>query len=169
MKLAGFVGSMICGEDSGWLSRVLDVVLKVRELAGAWPAGTEEWPKSRTVNQTGRYGTPQTDYSRLSPEQTPIVSRAGHHHRHLDRANCSTCSRRDFLLYFEKESPNNRTAMLHRQNNLGYAVPDTPHSHRADHRHRYVQLVKQTFSAYVDGPANTRKWHISTSAVAHIV
>ena len=74
---------MICGEDSGWLSRVLVVVLKVRELAGAWPAGTEEGPKSRTVNQTRRYGTPQTDYSRLSPEQTPIVSRAGHHHRHL--------------------------------------------------------------------------------------
>ena len=26
---------------------------------------------------------------------------------------------------------------------------------------RYVQLVKQTFSAFVDGPDNTRKWHIS--------
>jgi Gti1/Pac2 family transcription factor len=53
-------------------------------------------------------------------------------------------AREDFLLYFEKEMPNNRTAMLHKQNNIGY-----------------VQLVKQTFSAFVDGPANTRKWHIN--------
>ncbi|KAF7797558.1 hypothetical protein EIP86_008758 [Pleurotus ostreatoroseus] len=53
-------------------------------------------------------------------------------------------AREDFLLYFEKESTNNRTAMLHKQNNT-----------------RYVQLVKQTFSAYVDGPINSKKWHIN--------
>ncbi|GJE92763.1 Gti1/Pac2 family-domain-containing protein [Phanerochaete sordida] len=52
-------------------------------------------------------------------------------------------ARDDFLVYREKDVPS-RSSLMTRNNGL-----------------QSMQLIKQTYSAFVDGPANTRKWHLN--------
>ncbi|KAI0339954.1 hypothetical protein BDW22DRAFT_1408908 [Trametopsis cervina] len=52
-------------------------------------------------------------------------------------------AREDFLLYHEKEGTS-RASIIQRSNGL-----------------EAMRLVKQTYSAFVDGPNNSRKWHLN--------
>ncbi|KAI0780243.1 Gti1/Pac2 family-domain-containing protein [Fomes fomentarius] len=52
-------------------------------------------------------------------------------------------ARDNFLIYYEKDSPS-RSSILHRNN-----VRNAP------------QLIKQTYSVFIDYPKNSRKWHLN--------
>ncbi|RPD52826.1 hypothetical protein L227DRAFT_568337 [Lentinus tigrinus ALCF2SS1-6] len=52
-------------------------------------------------------------------------------------------ARDNFLIYYEKDSPS-RSSILHRNN-----VRTAP------------QLIKQTYSVFIDYPKNSRKWHLN--------
>lgn len=73
-------------------------------------------------------------------------------------------------MYYEKEV-NTRNSLMTRNSGLQY----DPATRALSTEHpltvvsllfRSMRLVKQTYSAYVDGPTNARKWHLSTCLIA---